>query len=216
MISLEQWLYWTQIACIAMSVVLAGFMGYRYLLKRSTTILVWAFAWFVVALRVAAGLFFPFSFTRDFINDFLTISHDLLWLLGLAILLEMGRLGRIYFPLLYLTMHSIINALLYFGLGSRVYGAVETTIFAHPIILFILFWYFHVCAGITGHIGARIISISFLLWALDYIILGVPYFGMGITIAGAIGWTIGLIFRVTIFVGFLMMATREYKRQEEK
>lgn len=136
---LELWLYWTQIACIIMSVVLAGFMGYRFYLKRSIPILAWTFAWSIVAVRVAVGLLFPFSFTREFINDFLTISHDLLWFLGLAILLGMTRVGTVYFPVLYLTMHSIINALLYFGMNSRVYGAIETTIIAHPILLFILF-----------------------------------------------------------------------------
>jgi hypothetical protein len=205
---LELWLYWTQIACIIMSVVLAGFMGYRFYLKRSIPILAWTFAWSIVAVRVAVGLLFPFSFTREFINDFLTISHDLLWFLGLAILLGMTRVGTVYFPVPYLTMHSIINALLYFGMNSRVYGAIETTIIAHPILLFILFWYFHVCARVTKHLGARIISIAFVLWAFDYIIFGVPYFGAGIMIAGVIGWSIGLIFRVAIFIGFLMMAMR--------
>jgi hypothetical protein len=100
-------------------------------------------------------------------------------------------------------MHSIINALLYFGMNSRVYGAIETTIIAHPILLFILFWYFHVCARVTKHLGARIISIAFVLWAFDYII-----FGAGIMIAGVIGWSIGLIFREANFIGFLMMAVR--------
>lgn len=124
-------------------------------------------------------------------------------------LLEMGKKGKVYFPVLYPSTHSIISALSYFYLGSKVYGAIETTIFAHPILLFILSWYFHICAKVTKNLGARIISISFLLWAFDYIIFGIPYFGMGITIAGAIGWSIGLIFRVTIFIGFLMMTVRK-------
>jgi hypothetical protein len=81
-----------------------------------------------------------------------------------------------------------------------------TTIFAHPILLFVLSWYFHICAKVTRYLGARVISVFFSLWALDYIIFGVPYFGMGMAIAGVIGWSIGLIFRIMMFVGFSMMA----------
>jgi hypothetical protein len=175
-------------------------------LKGNKAIGVWALAWFVIAIRIASGLFLPFSLLGAFINDFLTISHDLLWFLGLMILLEMTDIEKVYFPALYLLIHSIINALLHFGMKNRVYGAIATDIFAHPILLFILFRYFHICARVTKGLGARIVGLSFLLWAFDYIIFGVPYFGMGIPLAGVIGWTIGLIFRASIFIGYLMMA----------
>ncbi|RLF12307.1 MAG: hypothetical protein DRJ98_00910 [Thermoprotei archaeon] len=29
--------------------------------------------------------------------------------------------------------------MIYFGLGSKLYGAIETTVFAHPILLYVLF-----------------------------------------------------------------------------
>lgn len=136
---LEQWLYWTQVACIVMSAVLAGLMGYRYALKRSAPLLLWAVAWCIITIRVASGLLLSYSLVRDFVNDFLTINHDLLLFLRLAVLLEMGNTGKVYFPVLYLTMHSIISALLYFGLGSRLFGAIETVLFAHP--------YFSLCCS---------------------------------------------------------------------
>jgi hypothetical protein len=206
---IELWLYWTQIACIVMSSVLAMFMLWRYSLRKHSHILIWAVAWAFVALRVAVGLFFSISFLREFINDFLTITADLLWFFGLALLLEMPRTKKIVFPTVYLSIFSLVIFFIYFKLENQLMGAAVTTIFAHPILLFILFWYFHVCAEVTGYLGAKIISLSFLLWALGYIIFGVPYFGAGSSIAGVLGWSIGLIFRVMMFLGFTMMALKK-------
>jgi hypothetical protein len=204
---IELWLYWTQIASVAMSLVLAAFMLWRYSLRKHSHILIWAIAWAIVALRVALGLFFSISFLREFIYNFLIIVTDLLWFFGLALLLEMSRTKKMIFPIAYLSIFSSITSVIYFILENQLAGAVVTTI-AHPLLLFILFWYFHVCAEVTGYLGAKIISFSFLLWALDYIIFGVSYFGMGITIAGVLGWSIGLIFRVMTFIGFSMMALK--------
>jgi hypothetical protein len=205
---IELWLYWTQIAAIAMSLALTAFMLWRYSLRRHSHILIWAIAWALVALRVAVGLFLPISFLREFIHDFLIIAADLLWFFGLAILMEMSRTKKMVFPMVYLSIFSSIMFIIYLGLEDQLMGAVATTI-AHPLLLFILFWYFHVCAEVTGYLGAKIISFSFLLWALDFMIFGVPYFGAGISIAGVLGWSIGLIFRVMMFIGFSMMALRK-------
>lgn len=205
---IEIWLYWTQVACVLMSLTLAAFMLWRYHLMRRAHILVWAVAWTVVALRVAVGLLFPFSFLREYINDLLTITGDLIWFLGLTLILEVSEVKKTYFPITYLSIFSITASIIYFGLNDRMLGAIVTTIFAHPALLFMLSWYFHICARVTGYLGARIISFSFLLWAMDYIIFGVPYFGAGIDIAGVLGWNIGLVFRVMILLGFLMIVLR--------
>jgi len=205
---IELWLYWTQIASITMSLVLTAFMLWRYSLRKHEHILIWAVAWAIVALRVAVGLFSSISFLREFIHDFLIIAADLLWFFGLALLLEMSKMKKTVFPIVYLSIFSSVTSIIYLRLENQLVGAVVTTI-AHSLLLFILFWYFHVCAEVTGYLGAKIISFSFLLWALDYIIFGVPYFGAGISIAGVLGWSIGLIFRVMMFLGFSMMALRK-------
>ncbi len=206
---MEQWLYWTRIFCILLSLALTGLMLERYLVKREYHLLIWMVAWLTVAGRVTWETFLPKKLGFNFINDFLTITHDLLWFIGLVILLEGTSLLKFIFPFTYLALHSLLSAIFYFGLKSNILGAIESSIFTHPILLFILSWYFYLCFKALKSLGAKIISFSYLLWALDYIIFGVPYFGMGMQLAGVLGWSIGLIFRISIFIGFLILIREE-------
>jgi len=206
---IEEWLQWLQIASMGMSFILTAFMLWRYFVKREKHILIWTLAWLLVGIRVVIGLSGPKFLITNFMNDSLTIAHDLLWFLGLAILLRFTYMKRYIFPLIYLFFHLLISGVLYFWLKSNVYAAIETTIFAHPILLFILSWYFYICSRAIKSMGAKIISTSFFFWALDYIIFGVGYFGMGNQFAGILGWGIGLIFRIVIFIGFLKMTVEK-------
>ncbi|MEW5937223.1 MAG: hypothetical protein AB1665_05330 [Candidatus Thermoplasmatota archaeon] len=216
----DEVILYLKIASIVMSVLIAGFIcrlgsGRG---RRSPQLLFWALAWVIVALRVLVQLLSPSKPPDEvlqsdllgyFLGDVLTVLHDLLWFVGLAIVLEFSTAKRVYFPIAYMAVHSIIVGTLYFSLNNTILAAIETTMIAHPLLLFVLFWYFYVTAQETKRWGTSLVAASFLLWALDYIVFGVPYFGIGIGLAGALGWIIGFVFRTMILIGFIFMVIEQ-------
>ncbi|MEW6685109.1 MAG: hypothetical protein AB1393_02750 [Candidatus Edwardsbacteria bacterium] len=209
---MQTYLFWIQIAAIGLSVVLTTFMLARFAIVKSRHILIWAVAWFVVAVRVAVGLFLPLQSTGLFLNDFLTVVHDLFWLLGVIVLLELTP-WMSYLPLLFLLIYVPLSAIFYFGVNNKVLGTGLTTIIAHPFLLFLLSWYFYQGGKVLRSLGAKIIAGAFALWALDYIALGVLWYAQRIPLAGTIGWTVGFLFRLALFLGFILMVTEQKKGQ---
>lgn len=209
MVTLVEWLLWTRWASVMMSFSLTSLLLFRYLGKRQAYIALWSVAWALVGFRVLADIYLQLSVTGRFIIDLMTLGHDMLWYLGIATLLGFTGMRREGFTLAYFAGSTLLSAYFYFGLSSIVLGAAATVIFTHPAILMILAWFFFLSWRKTKHIGVAIISLSFVLWALDYIIFGVPYFGLGDVMAGVYGWSIGLIFRVMIFIGFIILITKK-------
>jgi hypothetical protein len=203
-----EWLVWTRWASVIMSFSLTLLLLFRYLSKRQAHIAIWSTAWALVGFRVLADIYLQLSIMGRFIVDLMTLGHDMLWYLGIATVLGFTGMKR-GFSLIYFVGSVLLSAYFYFGLGNMVLGAAVTVIFTHPIILLVLAWFFFLSWRKTKHIGVAIISISFVLWALDYIIFGIPYFGLGDVMAGVYGWSIGLIFRVAIFIGFVILITKK-------
>lgn len=191
-----------------MSFTIALLFLYRYQSRRQIHIAVWSVAWVLVGFRVLADIYLSFSIADRFIIDLMTIGHDMLWYLGIAALLGFTRMKKEGLTIAYFTSFAALSAYLYFGLHSMVLGTAVTVILMHPAALLILAYLFYLSWVKTRHVGVAIISGSFILWALDYIIFGIPYFAFNDIMAGVYGWSIGFIFRVTIFIGFITLIAR--------
>jgi hypothetical protein len=162
----------------------------------------------LVGFRVLADIYLPFSIANRFTIDLMTIGHDMLWYLGIATLLSFTHMKREGLTIAYFTSFAAVSAYFYFGLRSLVLGTAVTVLVMHPAALLIIAYFFYLSWVKTRHIGVAIISGAFMLWALDYIIFGIPYFAFGDVMAGVYGWFIGFIFRVTIFIGFITLIAR--------
>ena len=129
-----------EVATIFLSAVIAAMIVHRYFSKRKPHLLHWSAAWTVVGVRVLVGvLLTPLSASEAFIYNGLTIFHDLLWFVGIAILMGLKHNGKFVFPMGFLGMDLIVDGFLLFGMHDPVASSAWTTLVAHPALLFILF-----------------------------------------------------------------------------
>ena len=197
---------------IILSLAMAIGLTYLYIEVRKAHITIWSIALYFMTLRVLRIYLenmsiFPVPVNLfHFVNDVFLITVDLLWIYGIFHFLEYSRekknlvvYGFMGYLLLY-TILSFINTP-----TSTIIGEITTLIIIHPILLSYLFWIFYTSGKEVESPTMRYLGIAFLIWALDFIIFGIPYFVFKNTVAGASGWAIGVIFRLMLIFAFIKM-----------
>ncbi|MDG6220475.1 MAG: hypothetical protein QCI38_03400 [Candidatus Thermoplasmatota archaeon] len=204
----EEVVVYLTIAAAALSFLIAGFVYNRYRKNKKPHLLLWFLAWTLVGIRTTLEIWvglFDDNLLLLYAADVMTIGHSILWFLGLAYLLELPHILKKVFPLTYLLTHAILAGFLYFDIESRVAGAAVTYLIFTPAIFFIIGGFFYAPAKKRGKWGMSLVCGAFILWGLDYLVFGIPVYAYGDDLAGVFGWTLGIIFRIMAFTGFVMM-----------
>ena len=202
---------------IILSLTLAIALTYLYLKIHKLHIAIWSFALYFMGLRVLILLMITSKYlymceSIHFMNDLFLILVDVLWIYGIFHFLNYGREKKsllIYGFSGYLLLLAIL-----FGLNTPdtiLVGEGLTLVLIHPILLSYLFWMFYTSGKEVESNAMRYLGIAFLLWAIDFILFGIPYFVYKDPIAGALGWTIGMAFRF-----MLLWALLEIRRETKK
>jgi len=195
-----------------LSFFIAWFVLDRYRKTEKTHLLIWFFAWSLVAFRTAGEVFLKLQESNIlllYFSDVLTIVHSVLWFIGLAILLELSDRWKYMFSSGYIVVHAAVAGYLYFIVDNRIMGALTTYAIFVPVIFFFIAWFFYGPARETKKLGLSLVSGAFFLWGLDYIVFGIPYYAYGNNEAAVVGWILGFIFRVMILLGFYYMVAEE-------
>ncbi len=205
---------------IILSLILAMTLTYLYLRIHQLHIAIWSFALYFMGLRVLILLmvttkYIPMSEAIHFTNDLFLILVDVLWIYGIFHFLNYSKEKKamlVYGFSGYLLLLAII-----FGLNtpeSILVGEGLTLVVIHAILLSYLFWIFYTSGKEVENKVMEYLGIAFLLWAIDFILFGIPYFVYKYSVAGALGWTIGMAFRFMLLYAFLEMR-REAKKMNE-
>lgn len=203
------------IAAMLISVIISIAMGigltYLYLKTHRIHIAIWSFALYFMGLRVLIYLLGAVTFIHipnsvHFTNDVLLIMVDVLWIYGIFHFLEYATEKKRI--LIYGFVGCVMLLSILFTLntpGSILAGEGFTLVIIHPSLLSYLFWIFYRSGREVDSPAMRYLGIAFLLWAADFIIFGIPYFVYKDPLAGALGWTIGLTFRLMLAYGLIEM-----------
>ena len=203
------WVFWSQIDAIFLSLILGIFCLFAYLWRKEKFFLIWSISWFLVVARIYLGIYYPFENEYRFFHDLLYIASDLGWIWGLTeILSKKKKILNILIGSLF--VYSAGSFYLYFIKSSIVSGTIWSLAVFHPAMLTAISAMFWMWGRKIKAFAPKLISISYLLWAADFIIFGISYYAYESPTAGAWGWTIGLIFRTAVFVGFLILILRPY------
>jgi|GEM_PF-2303356 hypothetical protein len=202
------------ILTILISLVLSGLMLYHYSKKRHITSLIWTVAWTVVAVRVSIGIYLPLSIPTDILHNALNALHDFLWLIGIAIILELERFKSIVLPAICYSLYVLASGALSIKAGffySNMLMLGEST-----VMFFILAWFFKRYHDKFKRKGARLLWIGYFTWGLDNLILGPPYYALGLEWVGVFGFLIGFLCRLLLFIGFFQLMFQPIKPHRER
>ena len=200
------------IISIILSLAMAMGLTYLYIKIRKSHIAIWSIALYLMAVRVlrvylqGAGVYPVALNLFHFVNDVFLITVDMLWIYGIFYFLEYKSEKKnliVYGFAGYLILYTILFAIN--TQTSNLIGEVGTLIIIHPALLSYLFWIFYTSGKEVGSPAMSHLGIAFLIWALDFIIFGIPYFIFKNPVAGALGWTIGVIFRLMLSFAFIKM-----------
>lgn len=193
-----------ELCAFVISVIVAVLMVVN-LKKNNPHILCWTVAWAIISVRTFMAIFEPLSIPLGFVRDAMIVASDILFFVGIAVLIDFGTLYRTFMPGIFMLTHLSISGILYLFYDSAVLGATFTNLFSNPVLLFLVFYFFNEAGIKMNSFPLRLIGMGFLLWAIDFVIFGPLYYGAGYLFAGMCGWIIGFIARIIIFVGFVYL-----------
>lgn len=197
-----------EICALGMSILIALLLVLN-LRKGRKHIYAWCAAWLLISIRTYISLYEPLPLFEAFLRDLMIVLSDLFFFVGIAYLLELGLNYRFLMPTTFFFLHTGISGLLYLFFENPMYGATFTNLFSNPVLLFVVFYFFNEGGVKTDNSGLRIIAVGFLIWGMDFAIFGPLYYGAGYVFAGMLGWTIGFIARLIIFMGFLLLLPKK-------
>ena len=196
---------------ILISLVLAIALTSLYLKLHQLHIALWSIALYLMAIRVLTLLVMALGYmniTRwlHSMNDVYLILVDIIWIYGVFHFLGYERKKKamlVYGVITYIMIITILSAIN--SADAILIGEGITLLIIHPALLSYLFWIFYRSGREVNSPAMRYLGIAFLLWAIDFILFGIPYFVYKDPIAGALGWTIGLAFRFMLIWAFTEM-----------
>jgi|GEM_PF-1881595 len=207
---------------LILSLVLAIAFNLLYFREHMPHIAIWSSALYIMGMRVLiliesetiSSPGYLTSYSLHFINDVLLILVDIIWIYGIFQFLEYSREKKN--QLLYGFFGYLVLLALLYGIGMPesiliVEGA--TLVLIHPVLISYLFWMFYRNGKEVKDRTMQYFGIAFLIWAIDFILFGIPYFVYKNPITGALGWSVGVLFRLILLCAFIEIRKETLKRE---